>query len=108
MKQRFPNLNHWYVYIISNNAHTLYVGCTVDLPRRIYQHKTRFDTTSFTARYTFDRCVYFDLAPSRASALKRERQIKGWSRRKKVALIQSPNPNWIDLSSTWPEALMLH
>jgi putative endonuclease len=50
--------------------------------------------------------VYFEHAASRKEALKREIQIKAWSRKKKVALIQSLNPNWIDLSATWTEALM--
>jgi len=98
----------WYVYIVSNNAHTLYVGMTDDLPRRIYEHKTRRFPTAFTARYTFDRCVYFEVVRSRRRAEDRERQIKAWVRRKKIALIQSKNPNWLDLASSWTEALMLH
>lgn len=95
----------WYVYIISNRAHTLYVGCTSNLPRRIYEHKTRYFESAFTARYTFDRCVYLELVASERAALQRERQIKGWSRAKKIALIQEKNPRWRDLSLTWAEAL---
>jgi len=91
----------WYVYIMSNNAHTLYVGMTHDLLRRVEQHKRRLYLTSFTARYTFDRCVYFEVCPTKHQAARRERQIKAWSRSKKVTLIQSTNPNWIDLSSAW-------
>jgi putative endonuclease len=53
----------WYVYIMSNNAHTLYIGIAADLPRRVEQHKSRIFKTSFTARYTFDRCVYFEAFP---------------------------------------------
>ena len=98
---------HWYVYIISNNAHTLYVGTTDDLPRRIYEHKTKRYKTAFTARYTFDRCVYFEVLTSAAAAEKRERQIKGLLRKKKIALIQEKNPNWIDLASSWSEALLV-
>lgn len=97
----------WYVYIISNNAHTLYTGMTDDLPRRIYQHKTKTFRNAFTARYTFDRLVYFETLPTKNYAAKRERQIKSWSRAKRVALIQAENPNWIDLGKSWSEALML-
>jgi putative endonuclease len=91
----------WYVYIISNNSHTLYVGATSDLPSRIHEHKSKLYPSSFTARYTFDRCVYIEYCASQADAIRRERQIKSWSRAKKVALIQKDNPNWLDLSSRW-------
>jgi putative endonuclease len=97
----------WYVYIISNNAHTLYVGMTDDLPRRIYEHKTKRFKTAFTARYTFDRCVYFEVLKSNRAAEKREAAIKGWVRRRKIALIQEKNPNWLDLFSSWTESLCL-
>ena len=91
----------WYVYILSNNAHTLYVGATNGLPQRIRQHKDRTYETSFTARYTFDRCVYFERVGTQKAAIARERQIKKWPRRRKVVLIQTTNPNWIDLSGRW-------
>lgn len=80
---------------------------TSDLPRRFYQHTTRFYATAFTARYTFDRVVYFEKQLSRRDALHRGRQIKAWSRKKKVALIQSVNPNWLDLSFEWTDLLCL-
>ena len=91
-------LSDWFVYIISNNAHTLYVGATNDLPQRIHQHKTGVYESSFTARYTFDRCVYFEHFVTQAEAIAREQQLKGWSRKKKVALIERDNPWWDDLS----------
>ena len=94
-------MSDWYVYIISNNAHTLYTGATNDLPARIRQHKDRTYETSFTARYTWDRCVYYECVGAQKAAILRERQIKGWPRRRRVALIQSMNPNWIDLSGRW-------
>ena len=87
----------WHVYIISNNAHTLYTGMTNDLPNRVTEHKNGTYENAFTARYTFDRLVYFEPAMSQKAAAKREKQIKAWSRAKKVALIQSTNPNWTDL-----------
>ena len=92
-------MSHWFVYILSNNAHTLYVGATSDLPRRVHQHKNRVYETSFTARYTFDRCVYYEYFPTQADAIAREQQIKRWSRAKKIALIERENPWWNDLSA---------
>jgi putative endonuclease len=94
-------MSDWYVYIVSNNAHTLYVGATNDLPRRIREHKNRSYVTSFTARYTFDRCVYYELVGNQRLAIEREQKIKKWPRHRKVALIQTINPNWIDLSTRW-------
>jgi putative endonuclease len=93
----------WYVYIVSNNSHTLYTGMTNDLPNRVRQHKDRTYENAFTARYTFDRLVWFETQPSKSAAAKRERQIKAWTRAKRVALIQAMNPNWIDLHKTWTE-----
>ena len=98
----------WYVYIVSNNAHTLYTGITNDLRRRVEQHKNRTYENAFTARYTFDRCVYFEVLTSQKKAAQREAQIKRWSRTKKVALIQKQNPNWVDLASSWTDLLCLH
>ncbi len=97
------DVNPWCVYIVSNNAHTLYVGATVDLPRRIFEHKNKIYRTAFTARYTFDRCVYYEVCASQAEAISREREIKGWRRAKKITLIQAANPNWLDLQVTWSE-----
>ena len=88
----------WYVYIVSNKAHTLYTGITNDLPKRIQQHKDRTYCNAFTARYTFNRLVYYEPAADQQSAAIRERRIKNWPRAKRVALIESMNPNWEDLS----------
>lgn len=88
----------WCVYILSNNAHTLYVGSTNDLLRRLAEHKFKLYANAFTARYTFDRCVYYAFVADEPSARAREKQIKGWTRAKKVALIQSSNPNWNDVT----------
>ena len=88
-----------YVYIISNKSHTLYVGIATDLLSRFEEHRPGVYLDAFTARYHFDRLVYFEVAPDLKAAAKREKQIKGWRREKKVALIQSMNPNWNDLSS---------
>jgi len=97
----------WYVYIMSNRTHRLYVGETVDLMRRVVQHRNRTFPNSYTAQYTFNRLVYFEIVESRAVALKREVQIKRWRREKKIFLIQRMNPNWRDLAVTWEDVLRM-
>jgi putative endonuclease len=87
-----------YVYVMSNQSHTLYVGSTEDLLERVREHKLKLFKNAFTARYHFNRLVYFEVVAGRAAAEAREHQIKGWRRSKKVALIQAMNPNWLDLS----------
>jgi putative endonuclease len=74
------------------------VGYTNDMLRRFAEHKTHTDPDRFTSRYTFDRIVHVEVFPSEELAAKRERQIKGWIRKKKVALIEKDNPWWHDLS----------
>jgi len=88
----------WYVYIVSNNARTLYTGITDDLPKRVKQHKDRTYDNAFTARYTFNKLVYYEPAANKRSAALREKRIKKWPRAKRVDLIVSINPNWEDLS----------
>ncbi|HVR38768.1 MAG TPA: GIY-YIG nuclease family protein [Thermoanaerobaculia bacterium] len=88
----------WCVYILSNNAHTLYVGSTNDLLRRLSEHKNRAHPESFTARYTFDRLVYYEFAGGESEARAREMQIKRWRRAKKIFLIERMNSNWHDLT----------
>src|SRR3954452_17368454 len=86
-----------YVYIMSNKSHVLYVGATADLLLRSRQHKEKHFAKAFTARYHFTRLVYFEVLPDMAAAEAREKEIKGWTRAKKVALIQVANPLWMDL-----------
>ncbi len=97
----------WFVYIMSNRTHRLYVGETVDLMRRVVQHRNNTYIDAFTARYTFKRLVYFEIHESRAAALRREAQLKRWRREKKIALIQRVNPNWRDLAVTWADVLRM-
>jgi putative endonuclease len=97
-------MNAWCVYILSNHAHTTYVGSTNDLLRRMKEHDGHLFATAFTARWTFNRLVYLEFVPDEASARARESQIKRWRREKKVALIQRDNPNWADLR---PDVLRL-
>ena len=88
----------WYVHFISNANRTLYIGIASDLVRRSIEHKNGTFKNSFTARYNFDRLVYFEERPSRSDAARREKQLKGWKRERKMALITGSNPDWRDLA----------
>jgi putative endonuclease len=90
----------YYVYIMTNESRTLYTGVTDDLTRRVYEHKHKL-LPGFTAKYNITRLVYFEETNDIQAALAREKQIKGWLRKKKIALIESVNSKWIDLSSDW-------
>jgi putative endonuclease len=88
----------YYVYIITNKSNrVLYTGVTNDLRKRIYEHKNKL-VKGFTSRYNVEKLVYYDICEDIEIAILREKQIKGWLRRKKVALIGSMNPEWNDLS----------
>ena len=88
----------YFVYILSNKQRRLYTGVTNSLVRRIGQHKRREDPNSFTARYGIDRLVYFERFQYIQDAIRRETEIKGWLRSKKIALIVANNRTWRDLS----------
>jgi len=85
------------VYILANRSRNLYVGVTSDLQKRIVQHKEH-STDSFTSRYQITRLVYIEQFADAPTAISREKQLKGWSRAKKIALIETLNPTWDDLS----------
>ncbi|HEX8350656.1 MAG TPA: GIY-YIG nuclease family protein [Hymenobacter sp.] len=93
-----------YVYILTNPTQTvLYIGVTNDLTRRLYEHSNgRGEAGKFTGRYQADLLVYFEICPDAIQAIAREKQLKGWTRQKKNALIAVFNPTWqaIDLE-TW-------
>jgi putative endonuclease len=88
----------YYVYIMTNwNNKVLYIGITNNLGRRVYEHKNKL-VNGFTAKYNVNKLVYFDSTSDVKSAISREKQIKGWTRRKRNELIASLNPGWDDLS----------
>lgn len=93
-------MNRYYVYILSSPTGTLYTGMTNNLERRVYQHKHKL-IQGFTTRYDVDRPVYFEETADVLTAITREKQIKGWSRVKKVVLVETLNPTWADLSDGW-------
>lgn len=90
-----------YVYILSSKSRVLYTGVTNDIKRRTLEHKQKTKLSSFTARYNVTRLVHIEETPSPHAAIQREKEIKGWSRKKKIALINSQNPGWHDLSDGW-------
>ena len=82
---------------MSNGAKTLYVGATNDLPRRVVAHRNKTGSM-FVRKYNVTQLVYYEETNDVAAAIAREKQFKGWLRAKKVALIESVNPEWTDLS----------
>ena len=90
----------YHVYIMSNASRMLYTGVSSDLEIRVFQHKAKL-TDGFTKRYNFHRLIYFEAFGDIRDAITREKQIKGWLRAKKVALIESVNPEWKDLAPEW-------
>ncbi len=93
-------MKQYYVYIMTNKSRTLYTGVTNDLQRRVYEHKHKL-VPGFTSRYNIIQLVYFEATQDVRAAIAREKQIKGRLRVKKIALIESANPCWQDLSDTW-------
>jgi putative endonuclease len=91
-----PSDRFW-IYIATNGSRTLYTGVTNDLRRRIAEHRLG-TTPGFTSRYRIDRLVYFETTLDVFSGLAREKQIKRWSRRRRIALIEARNPTWRDLA----------
>ncbi len=82
--------------LTNKNNKVLYAGITNNLERRIYQHKNKL-VKGFTERYNVNKLVYFDYTQDVNAAITKEKQIKGWTRKKKNELIESMNPNWEDL-----------
>ncbi len=93
-------LHHYYVYIMSSKTGVLYTGMTNDLERRVFEHKTGI-SQGFTKKYKVTRLVYFEETSDVNTAIAREKEIKGWLRRRKIDLIQSINPAWEDLADEW-------
>jgi putative endonuclease len=85
---------------MTNHSRTLYTGVTNDLQRRVREHQQK-QIPGFTQKYNITHLVYYEETPDVKAAIAREKQIKGWLRSKKIALIESLNPGWRDLSDEW-------
>ena len=93
-------------YIMASRSLTLYIGVTSNLQRRVNQHKQHsFD--GLTAQYKIERLVYFERFNDVHNAISREKQLKNWRREKKIALIKSKNPTWVDMSEEWGKPVKL-
>jgi methylglutaconyl-CoA hydratase len=93
-------MRHFYVYILSSKSRVLYTGITDDIYRRTWEHKNDVNP-GFTRDYKVHRLVYYETFKYVNNAIAREKSIKGWLRRKKIALIEAENPTWDDLSASW-------
>ena len=88
----------YYVYILTNwDNKVMYIGVTNNLERRLYEHKNKL-VKGFTQKYNVHKLVHFEMTNDVMSAIEREKQLKGWSRAKKNALVEIDNPTWRDLS----------
>ena len=95
-------MKEYSVYILANYSRTLYIGVTNNLVRRIHEHKNQINN-GFTKKYGIHRLVYYEIFQDVSAAILREKELKGWVRKKKIALIEQSNPEWKDLARDWYE-----
>jgi len=84
-------MSHYYVHILTNSTRRLYTGVTNDLYRRMYEHKNK-QVPGFTNKYNLTWLAYYETTDDIVSAISREKQIKGWLRKRKLAMVESMNP----------------
>ena len=84
------------VYILTNHSKTLYIGVTSNIQRRVWEHKEKL-LEGFTKKYNIDKLVYYEFFEDMPTAIAREKQLKGWTRKKKIVLIEKENAEWFDL-----------
>lgn len=90
--------NQFYVYILTNHSDkVLYTGVTNNIQRRIFEHKNKL-ISGFSSKYNLNKLVYLELFSNPNEAIAAEKKIKGWLRKKKINLIETKNPDWLDLS----------
>ena len=92
-------MRQFWVYILANESRLMYVGVTNDLERRLVQHRESCD--SFVARYRITKLVHYEVTNDVMAAIRREKELKGWLRKKKKALVEQANPTWRDISADW-------
>lgn len=88
----------YYVYILTNKSYTLYIGVTNNLQKRVYEHANNV-VQGFTSKYHLNKLIYFEEFINIEEAIRREKQLKGWTRKKKIDLIKQKNPSFDDLST---------
>ena len=93
-------MRRFYVYIMASKSRVLYIGITNDIWRRVWEHKHDL-IPGFTSKYRVHRLVHFETFQYVGNAITREKELKGWLRVRKVALISSANPTWEDLGGGW-------
>jgi len=96
----------YYVYIMASRSLNLYTGVTDNIYRRALEHKSG-EIEGFTKRYNINRLVYYEVFKYIDNAIAREKQIKAWTRAKRISLIKSKNPTWQDLADGWGERIKL-
>lgn len=92
----------FYVYILASHTRELYIGITNNLIRRVAEHRGGADPYRYVFRHETTRLVHVEAAGEARDAIRREKQLKSWTRRKKLALIEETNPAWEDLAAGWP------
>jgi putative endonuclease len=92
--------HQYFVYIVCSRSGTLYIGMTNRIYRRALQHKSG-EIEGFSSKYHCNRLVYYESYDEVHQAIGREKQLKGWTRARKIALIESKNPRWEDLAEKW-------
>jgi putative endonuclease len=95
----------YWVYIVASLTGTLYIGMTNNIERRMNQHKNG-TIEGFASKYNCDRLVYWESFDDVRKAIDREKQLKGWTRAKKIALIETQNPRWQDLAKSWGHRML--
>jgi putative endonuclease len=100
------NEHMYYAYIVASRSHNFYVGFTSQIEVRMRQHKEGV-FEGHSKKYNCNRLVWFERYPQVNDAIAREKQLKGWSRLKKIALIERENPAWVDLSEEWGKPMKM-
>ena len=93
-------MRDYYVYILASQSRVLSIGVTSNLERRLVEHRQKL-IPGFSRKYAVTQLVYFEMSGDIRAAIAREKQLKGWRREKKVALIETLNRKWEELSDQW-------
>jgi putative endonuclease len=91
------SVKQYYVYILTNKSNTLYIGVTNDIERRLYEHKNKL-VRGFTSIYNLNKLIHVEVFVNINEAISREKQLKGWTRKKKIELIKQKNPNFEEIN----------